>query len=101
MATISSDPTPTPEQINQMFSAMDDSVWVINTDCDNGPRQFQTQLELNQEIDRNARHLELMLSKPYIQDAGRPLGTYEEAIVRGDAYIATHGGLTEGGSSAE
>ena len=80
---------------------MDDSVWLINTDCDNGPRPTQTQLNLNQEIDRNTRHLKLMLSKPYIQDAGRPLGTYEEAIVRGEAYIADHGGLTEGGSSAE
>ena len=90
--------TPTPEQLDKMFSAMDDSVGVINTRCTEGPRQGQTQLECNQEIDRNVRHLELMLSKEYIQDAGRDLTSYQDAIVEGDAYIAAHGGLTEGTS---
>ena len=90
--------TPTPEQLDKMFSAMDDSVWVINQRCTEGPRQGQSQLECNQEIDRNARHLELMLSKEYIQDAlpQQLLPSYQDAIVEGDAYIAAHGGLTEG-----
>jgi hypothetical protein len=39
-----------------------------------------------------------MLSKEYIQDAGRDLTSYQDAIVEGDAYIAAHGGLTEGSS---
>ena len=81
---------PTPEQIDQMFRAMDDSVSVINLRCTNGPGEYQTQLECNQEIDRNDRHLELMLSKDYIQDAGRDLTPYENAITEGEAYIAEH-----------
>ena len=88
--------TPTPEEINQMFSAMDDSVWVINDKIANGPSEFQTQLECNEEVDRNVRHLELMLTKPYISGAGRPLTSYQTAIVDGKAYIASHGGLVKG-----
>ena len=84
---------PTPEELDQMFRAMDDSVDLINYKIANGPSEFQTQLQCNKEIDRNVRHLEIMLGKPYIQDAGRPLGSYEQAIVDGDAYIASHGGL--------
>ena len=92
--------TPTPEELNQMFSAMDDSVWVIDNKIQNGPYEFQTQLEANQEVDRNVRHLENMLAKPYIQDAGRPLATYQTAIRDGKAYIAAHGGLNEGAAVA-
>jgi len=78
---------------------MNDSVWVINTLVAGGPREEQTQLECNQEIDRNVRYLEIMLSKSYIQDAGRPLGTYQVAIIDGNAYIESHGGLTPSSSS--
>jgi hypothetical protein len=39
-----------------------------------------------------------MLSKDYIQDAGRNLAPYENAITEGEAYIAAHGGLPEGTS---
>lgn len=87
---------PTPQELNQMFSAMDDSVWVIDNKITNGPYPQQTQLQANQEVNRNVEHLELMLSKSYIQDAGRELATYEVAVTDGKAYIATHGGLTEG-----
>ena len=48
---------PTPEELAQMFKAMDDSVWVIDNKIENGPYEFQTQLEANQEVDRNVRHL--------------------------------------------
>jgi len=82
--------TPTPEQLDKMFSAMDDSVWVIDNKIANGPSEFQTQEEANAEVGRNVAHLELMLSKSYIQDAGRDLSTYEAAIVDGNAYIAEH-----------
>jgi len=81
---------PTPEELNQMFKAMDDSVWVIDNHIANGPYEFQTQAECNAEVGRNVAHLELMLSKSYIQDAGRELATYEVAITDGNAYIASH-----------
>jgi hypothetical protein len=84
---------PTPEELNQMFKAMDDSVDLINDKIANGPGEYQTQLQCNKEIDRNVRHLESMLSKSYIQDAGRSLTSYENAIVDGKAYIESHGGL--------
>ena len=90
-APIQEDPyTPTPEELDKMFSAMDDSVWVINDKIANGPSEFQTQQQANDEVGRNVGHLEVMLSKSYIQDAGRDLSTYEDAIVDGNAYIAEH-----------
>jgi hypothetical protein len=85
--------TPSPEQIAQDLSAMGDSVYVIDSMVENGPRGDQSQLEANEEVDRNVRHLEIMLGKPYIADAGRPLGSYQTAITSGQAYIASHGGL--------
>jgi hypothetical protein len=81
---------PTPEELNQMFKAMDDSCWVIDNKIENGPSEFQTQAEANAEVERNVGHLEIMLSKPYIQDAGRELATYEVAIRDGKAYVAAH-----------
>jgi hypothetical protein len=81
---------PTPEELNQMFKAMDDSVWVIDNKIENGPSEFQTQAEANAEVERNVGHLEIMLSKSYIQDAGRPLATYEVAVTDGKAYVAEH-----------
>jgi hypothetical protein len=89
--------TPTPEQIAQDFKAMDDSCWVIDNKIENGPYEFQTQQEANDEVERNVEHLELMLSKDYIQDAGRPLATYEVAITDGNAYVAEHP-VVEGGA---
>ena len=89
--------TPTPEQIAQDFKAMDDSVWVIDNKIENGPYEFQTQEEANAEVDRNVRHLELMLSKEYIQEDGHELATYQVAITDGTAYIAEHP-VVEGGS---
>ena len=84
---------PTPAELDKMFQAMDDSVAVINNKIANGPGEFQTQLQCNEEVNRNVEHLEIMLSKPYIQDAGRSLTSYENAIVDVKAYIASHGGL--------
>ena len=84
------DPQPTPEEINQDFNAMGDSVAVIDNKIANGPRPRQTQAQANAEVERNSAHLTLMLSKPYIQDDGRPLTTYEAAIIDGNNYIAEH-----------
>jgi hypothetical protein len=90
MAEITDSYTPTPEELEQMFKAMDDSVWVIDNKIENGPDEFQTQAEANAEVERNVEHLELMLSKPYIQDAGHELATYEVAITDGNQYVADH-----------
>lgn len=88
---ITPDPyVPTPEELNEMFSAMNDSVWVIDNHIENGPYEYQSQYQCNQEVTRNYEHLEIMLSKSYIQDAGRELATYEVAITDGKAYVAAH-----------
>ena len=91
------DPQPTPEQIAQDFKAMDDSCWVIDNKIENGPYEFQTQEEANAEVERNVAHLALMLEKPYIQEDGHELATYEVAIEEGNTYIAEHP-VVEGGA---
>lgn len=88
--TMEEDFKPTPEEIDQDFKAMNDSVWVIENLVDLGPREDQTQKECNEEITRNVDHLEIMLTKPYIIEDGRPLDTYNDAIVNGKAYVAAH-----------
>lgn len=81
---------PTPEEIDKDFRAMDDSVLLINIDCDKTSLPPEQQPEVNREVDRNVRSLQIMLARPYIQDDGRPLVTYEEAIVRGLVYLSQH-----------
>lgn len=85
----------TPEQINQTFKAMDDSVWVIDQKILNGPSFGDTQLETNEEVDRNVGYLQWALTQTYVQNAGRSLTVYQTAVSNGEAYIASHGGLTE------
>jgi hypothetical protein len=81
---------PTPEEIDQDFKAMNDSVWVIENRVDLGPTEDQTQKECNDEITRNFQHLEIMIEKPYIKEDGRPLDTYVDAIANGKKYVEDH-----------
>ena len=81
---------PTPEEIDQDFKAMNDSVWVIENRVDLGPAEDQSQKECNDEILRNTGHLEIMVAKPYIIEDGRPLDTYNDAIKNGNDYVAAH-----------
>ena len=82
--------TPSPEQVAQDLKAMGDSVWVIDSKIENGPSEDQTQEEANDEVDRNVRHLEIMLAKDYIQDSGSELATFQVAIEDGNQYITSH-----------
>jgi hypothetical protein len=75
--------TPSPEQLDKHFSAMDDSVGVINERVDNGPSEYQTAEEAADEISRNVEHLALMVEKDFIKDAGRSLAAYTAAIEKG------------------
>ena len=83
----------TPEQINQTFKAMDDSVWIIDQKILNGPAPEDTQKQTNEEVDRNVRYLQWALTQDYVQTAGRSLTVYQTAVANGQAYIASHGGL--------
>jgi len=89
--------TPSPEQVGQDLSAMGDSVFVIDSKIENGPSEGQTQEEANDEVDRNVRHLEIMLAKDYIQDSGSELATFQVAVTDGNDYIAEHP-VVKGGS---
>lgn len=44
--------------------------------------------ELEDTMDRNVRHLEIMLSMSHIQAAGADLAPYEAAISSGKAWLA-------------
>ena len=74
---------PTPEQLDKHFSALDDSVGVIDSLKADGPREGQTAEEAADEIKRNVDHLALMLEKDFIKDAGRSLAAYTAAIKKG------------------
>jgi hypothetical protein len=75
--------TPTAEQLEQHFSAMDDSVGVIDLLKADGPREFQTAEEAAAELSRNVEHLALMVEKDYIKNAGCSLAAYTAAIKKG------------------
>ena len=74
---------PTAEQIEKHFSALNDSVGVIELLKSEGPRKFQTAEKAADEIKRNVDHLALMIEKDFIKNAGRPLAAYTAAINKG------------------
>ena len=84
---------PTAEQIDQHFSAMDDSVGLIAGKIADGAAEGETQTECNETIDRNVRHIELMLDKDFIKDDGRSLTAYTSAAKNGKKFVAANGGL--------
>lgn len=71
---------PTSEELEQHFSALDDSVWVIDSLKAEGPRENQTAEEAAEEIERNVAHIKIMLEKDYIKNAGRSLSSYVSAV---------------------
>jgi len=74
---------PTAEQLDKHFSALDDSVGVIDRLKADGPSEFQTAEQAADEMKRNVDHIALMLEKDYIKNAGRSLATYTAAIKKG------------------
>ena len=84
---------PTAEQIEQHFSALDDSVNLIDGKVTDGAAEGETQTECNEAIDRNVRHIELMLEKDFIKDDGRSLTSYKNAVKSGEKFVAANGGL--------
>lgn len=75
----------TPEQrVQNQISAMGDSVWLINKLI---AEDTHTE-EIHDTVDRNVRHLEIMLAKEEIQDSGSSLTAFNTAITDGKAFIA-------------
>ena len=73
----------TAEEIEQTFKSMDNSVWVIDSLVDDGPREGQSAEDAAAEIERNVAHLAHMIEQPFIKDAGRSLSAYTDAIEKG------------------
>lgn len=74
----------------RQISAMGDSVWLINKlITENNHTQ-----QVHDTVDRNVRHLEIMLGKPDIQNFGTDLTSFQTAITDGKAFIAV--GITSG-----
>jgi hypothetical protein len=81
----------TVEEINAHFSAMDDSVNLINdtiADNTNALEMFGSEEGVKEMIKRNTDHLELQLDKDWATEDSRDKSSYTDAITAGLAYIA-------------
>jgi len=81
---------PTAEEINAHFSAMDDSVTLINdTIADNTDalEMFGSEEEVKLMVKRNTDHLELQLDKDWATEDSRDKSSYTDAITAGVNYI--------------
>lgn len=72
------------QKVQRQISAMGDSAWLINKLI---AEDVHTN-EIHDTIDRNVRHLEIMLEKPEIQNSGSSLTAFNTAITDGKAFIA-------------
>ena len=81
--------TPTAEEINAHFSAMDDSVNLINATVadDTEALAIQTAEEVKAMITRNTDHLELQLGKEWAANDNRDKTSYTNAITAGKSYV--------------
>ena len=82
----------TVEEINAHFSAMDDSVNLINetiTDDADALQMFGSVEEVKLMMKRNTDHLEIQLDKDWAIEDSRDKSSYTDAITAGLAYIAS------------
>ena len=82
--------TPTTEEINGHFSAMDDSVTLINstvTDDTEALEQYGSANEVKLMVTRNTDHLELQLDKEWAKSDSRDKSSYTDAITTGKSYV--------------
>jgi hypothetical protein len=80
----------TAEEINGHFSAMDDSVNLINdtiTDDTDALEMFGSAEGVKEMMKRNTDHLELQLDKDWATEDSRDKSSYTDAITAGVNYI--------------
>jgi len=75
----------TAEEIAQHYSAMGDSVNLINGIIDGSLMADDTQEDKNDCVDRNVRHLEIMVAKDFWTT--EDMSSANSAITSGKAYI--------------
>ena len=76
----------TAEEIAQHYSAMGDSVTLINGIIDGSLMADDTQEDKNDCVDRNVRHLEIMVAKDFWTT--EDMTDANSAITAGQNYIA-------------
>ena len=85
------DEEPTADEIAQHFSAMDDSVNLINAtvaDDTDALNQFGTAAEVKLMVTRNTDHLEIQAAKDWYSDSSKSKPPYTDAVTAGKAYVA-------------
>ena len=83
--------TPTAAQIAAHFSAMDDSVTLINATVADDTEAlliYGDAAEVNLMITRNTDHLEIQAAKDWYSDSSNSKTSYIEAVAAGKAYVA-------------
>jgi hypothetical protein len=75
----------TAEQIAQHYSAMGDSVWLINAIIAGEQMADKVEAERKDTVERNVAHLELMLTKDFWTN--EDMTAVDAAIVAGKAYV--------------
>jgi len=81
----------TADEIAAHFSAMDDSVTLINAtvaDDTDALRQFGTAAEVKLMVTRNTDHLEVQAAKNWYSDSSKSKTPYTDAVTAGKAYVA-------------
>jgi hypothetical protein len=71
------------QRLQKQISAMFDSVNLINKLIEEGEHTDQ----IHDNIDRNFRHLEIMLEKDNIKNSDVDLTPFEDAIIAGKEYV--------------
>ena len=82
---------PTAEEIAAHFSAMDDSVDLINatvTDDSKALEQFGSAAEVKLMVTRNTDHLEIQAAKDWYAESSNDKSAYDVAVATGKAYVA-------------
>ena len=83
--------TPSEAEIASHFSAMDDSVELINQIVADDTFPFdprRTAAEVKMIVTRNIKHLEIQAGKDWYSDSSNSKTPYIEAVTAGKAYVA-------------
>ena len=75
----------TPEQIAQHYSAMGDSVWLINAIIAGEQMADADEADKKDTVERNVGHLQLMVAKDFWTT--EDMTAVEAAIAAGKAYV--------------
>jgi hypothetical protein len=82
---------PTADEIAAHFSAMDDSVNLINetiADDTEALRGFGSAAEVKLMVKRNTDHIEIQKEKSWYKSSGKTKTKYTNAVTAGKAYVA-------------